>query len=805
MHPAIASAALAMGLIPIVVHLIARRRYRPVVWAAMPFLMAAKGRSRRRVWLEQWLVMFMRMAVVILMGLAIARPYVPSLPFLPVRSTRMHRVVLIDNSLSMNARSEDGQTRFSLARQYAEQLVASFPRTDGVSLVTLAHPATAVIAREAYDQRFVRDRLVAIEPTQRAADTVGGLARSCEILDASETPAGNRAVYVISDLPCRAWIGEGCEKGFSHQRLSGRAEARGSVDASMPTMRAARRLADALADPAVDFNLVRVAPDSSENVAVTGLTSDSTLAAVSLPVRLVAEVTNFGASSARNLILQVRSDERIIRREPLPLIGPGGSATAGVPHVFSTPGTHSVEAKVIAASGDLLEEDNARYLSIDVRETIPVLLVDGRPGTTLLGGQAGYLATALAPKVSAHQSEWALPEVVQRPQSTLVETKVISVPEVEGEVLGDYDVVALCNVQRLSEAQWQYLERFVSQGGGLVVFGGDLLSAENYNRFGYTDGAGLLPCRWGEIPVSSRPGEPASEDESYTAFSPHALTHPIVAEFAEHADSGLFLARIDRHLSVEVDPGRGEVVLRYTDDEPALVASAFGQGRVVVCTTTANMDWTNLPAKGDYVSLMLNTVAHVSGRHGQHRNVLVGQSIIEPLTPLQSSLPLRVVTADGMVEGRLAPFEDGLALEYGPVERAGEYSMLLGSQTRSFVGNLDPAESYLAPADEQALRAALDRPVNLVTVADWRISPTDSRGLTMGRSNELATVALWGVLALLIVEMWSALWFGSRRTGVGGNGVDQHGMSPMRRNQQGTGVREARRRRVAPAARGQRS
>ena len=73
---------------------------------------------------------------------------------------------------------------------------------------------------------------------------------------------------------------------------------------------------------------------------------------------------------------------------------------------------------------------------------------------------------------------------------------------------------------------------------------------------------------------------------------------------------GRFLAAVDRHLHAEPDPDRADVILRYTNDQPAMLAADYHKGRVVVFTTTANMAWTNLPRKGDFVPLMVHTVAH---------------------------------------------------------------------------------------------------------------------------------------------------------------------------------------------------
>jgi hypothetical protein len=689
--------------------------------------------------LEQWLLLFARVAAIVLFGLAVARPFVPTSPILPLASSRSHRIMLIDNSLSMNARAPGGRTRFEMTKACAERLVASFPKTDAVSIVTLAAPAEAVIAHAAYDRRFVKERLAAIEVTQQATDTVRAVGIALEILDASEIAAGNRSVYLISDLPQGVWSSPGAPDSAN-------------VTAAIIAL---RQLADALSDPAVDLNVIRVAPDPAQNVAVTRLVSQTPLVGVDFPVRIAAEVTNFSPVSVRDLALQIRHDGRIIRRQSLPTIEPGSKTVATISIGFSSPGTHVLEARVSGAAGDALDDDDARFLSLEVRDSMPVLLVDGRPGVSPLAGQAGFLATALAPKVPAAGDNFIAPNASRLSRLTLVEPKVITDPELDGEALGDYDVLALCNVQRLSAEQWKRVEKFVSRGGGLFVFAGDLLSAENYTRFGYADGAGVLPGKIGRLAALS-PDADKSTGLKYTD-----LTHPIVADFRDQPNSGLFLASVNRHLPVDLDIERCEVVLRYRNDEPAVIASGFGRGRVLICTTTANMDWTNLPAKGDYVSLMLNTFAYLSPRHGDHRNVMVGQSVQERLTPLESSLPLRITTAEGATtEGRLVPVGEALALQYGPIKRVGVLTASIGPNTVRFAANVEPAESDLAAVDEQAFIEALDRPVHLQSD-----TATVGGKLAAARSGELASLALYVVIALLMGEMCMAVWFGSLRTG----------------------------------------
>jgi len=529
-HPGIAGIALLTGLIPVLVHLINRRRFVRVPWAAMSFLLAANRRSARRIRLEQSLLLLARVVLIVLLGLAVARPYVAASMLLPAgRGSRVHRVLLLDNSLSMSAEAPDGVTRFEEAKRCAEKLLSSFPPTDAVSIVTLAWPAEAVIAQGACDRRFVRERLAAVEPTQRGTDTAGALTAAVEILKTSDVPAGNRAVYLLSDLPRCIWQSESPENPTA-------------------AVRAMRQLADALADAAVDLTVVHAARGTGDNLAITRLADESALIGVNVPARIAAEITNFGSSSARNLNLQIRRDGRIIRRQELPRLAPGESTVATITTEFSSPGTHLIEARLSAGEVDALKDDDTRYLSIEVRETRPVLLVDGRAGATRLAGQAGFLATALSP------GQWETGWSEDRLRSPIA-PKVITGPELTGEVLPDYDVVALCNVQRLSAETWKRLEAFVAGGGGLMIFGGDLVSVDNYNRFGHAGGAGLLPGRF------SRPVLLPPDTDAHIGFTLDDAVHPIVAEFAGHPESGLFSSRVERHLPIEPDPHRAEVIL----------------------------------------------------------------------------------------------------------------------------------------------------------------------------------------------------------------------------------------------------
>src|SRR2546423_10709954 len=67
----LATAAGAVS-VPIVIHLLNRKRFRVVTWAAMRFLLAAQKKNSRRLRLEQIILLAVRALVVLLLILAMA-------------------------------------------------------------------------------------------------------------------------------------------------------------------------------------------------------------------------------------------------------------------------------------------------------------------------------------------------------------------------------------------------------------------------------------------------------------------------------------------------------------------------------------------------------------------------------------------------------------------------------------------------------------------------------------------------------------------------------------------------------------
>src|SRR5437016_14074698 len=89
----------AMVSAPILIHLINRMRFKRVRWAAMEFLLRSQKRNRRRLIIEQLILLAMRCMLVLLAVLLVSR-YLFSFAMFEPQNT-VHVVVLAD-SLSLS-------------------------------------------------------------------------------------------------------------------------------------------------------------------------------------------------------------------------------------------------------------------------------------------------------------------------------------------------------------------------------------------------------------------------------------------------------------------------------------------------------------------------------------------------------------------------------------------------------------------------------------------------------------------------------------------------------------------------------
>src|SRR5690349_21008608 len=108
-------AGVAGALVPVVLHLLSRSRYRTVEWGAMMFLEGADARVMQSARIKQWLILLLRMGVVAGLAMALAQPVVRGRWGRVAPDGRTAAVIVLDCSASMQF-DENGKSRMELAR-----------------------------------------------------------------------------------------------------------------------------------------------------------------------------------------------------------------------------------------------------------------------------------------------------------------------------------------------------------------------------------------------------------------------------------------------------------------------------------------------------------------------------------------------------------------------------------------------------------------------------------------------------------------------------------------------------------------
>src|SRR5690349_17791414 len=131
LNPGYLAAAAALVSVPIIIHLINRLRFKRIRWAAMEFLLKAQKRMRRRLIIEQLILLALRCLLVALAGLLVLRFVGFSLAGFEGKPN-LH-LVLFDDTLSMADQWKENDAPVD-AFQVAKQKFLLEKIVQGVSL-----------------------------------------------------------------------------------------------------------------------------------------------------------------------------------------------------------------------------------------------------------------------------------------------------------------------------------------------------------------------------------------------------------------------------------------------------------------------------------------------------------------------------------------------------------------------------------------------------------------------------------------------------------------------------------------------
>ncbi len=681
-NPAFLAGAAAAAL-PVIIHLLSRRRYNRVRWAAMEFLLRAYKKTHRRLRMENLLVLLLRVAAVALLAAALARPVAKQASALAEIGEKNRMVFLVvDNSYSMNLR-KGGGSPFENAKRMAGGLLGTLkPGSDSVSLILASSMTEAVFAEPTPDVDRVREEAGNMTASKGVTDLRPAISMILEMMENPQVSAApNKSVYILTDMQRSAWTTRGAA-----------GEGEGTIET----------LLGRLAAGVDSVNVLDAGVEPVDNCAVTSFEADDRIIGVEKPASFTVTIENFGSARAEDLNVEFIVDGSPRGNKPVS-VDPRSTASVNFSAMFAQPGPHGLTVQL---TSDNLPEDNARHLAVSVREHLDVLLVDGEPFEEgekgFFSSETAYLKLALMP--SDEGGEPARSGII-RPESK-------SYFEVTADTnFSRYQVVVLANEGRLVTSDFEVveaLESFVKGGGALLIFLGDRIKPEDYNSRLWREGEGILPLKLSQITTGR---------ETRYSMRPMSFAHPVFAVFGDVEIRKLVTAPYTAAFFGTSEEGMqaGTSVAARFDDESesaAIAEKALGHGRIMMFTSTCDREWTKLPANFVFLPIVHEMVYYLASEAAAGRNVGVGGTIQKILTQHEFSENVSVVLPSG---GRTAldpPRKLGnnrFGIAYGPVDQTGFYEIRIeGAKTVSdlFGVNVDPQESNLARMTEEELRLA---------------------------------------------------------------------------------------------------
>ena len=684
----------AAAAIPILIHLFTRQRYRRVPWAAMEFLQRAFKKTRKRLRFEHLLLLLLRILAIVLFALALAAPRLSPASLLGGADARRQAVIVLDDSFSMGLTAPDGGTPFQQAKSQARRLINGLQRErgDSVTLITAGKPARLIVKSETKLDAATGE-LDKLEVGDGATDLVGALRTALAVLE--DLDEGSEVV-IISDLQKVAFTPE------TEEELE--------AEGSSTSQQLLTSLVQQMAARKALISFVKPKETPTDNIAITELKTRDRVVVTGVPTVISATVRNFGTRSQGGALnLHIDGSSLAVDQRDIDVIAPGESVTITFRHPFLTPASHHVEVRFLA---DNLETDNRRMLSLEVRDKVRVLCVDGRPNEIPSESESFFFSSALNPggdEIAENVFQVTTTEEIRFDRTDLK----------------DIDLLVLMSVGLISPRRADEIHRFVEDGGGLLIYLGSKTQPEVMNQRLFRGGAGVLPA---EILQDS--GPPAGLSLYYT-LQVSDYAHPALRYFDDpNLRQLITLSPVQRFFTVGIpDEAPTTQVLATLDrpdaslpsPQPAILEKTFGVGKTILVTTSGgDPDWNSIPAMATYVILNREIAEHLTRRSASLENLIVGDSYSRILKSFASEV---IMSLDGEQIQVLTPMnlEDdrGRELRTNALEQSGVYRLdlqvndsdALEDPSPIYVSaNVDPSESNLERVDAAYLRNAFPGP-----------------------------------------------------------------------------------------------
>src|SRR5579884_3812560 len=472
---------------PIIIHLINRMRFK---------------RIRRRLIIEQMILLALRCLLVLLAGFLVAR-FVGAKP---TGQGATHIVVIDDTPSMADQFSEKGPKTNSLevAREQIKLLAHSAAQSPTHQQMRIYLLSELDNTSPLFDQRLndrsgdaIDEKLRGIRPKALHIDPVVGIIKGQEFFN--DVAQGQKILHLVSDFRDVDWSGPNAEEmNKAIEKLVESGIHLSLIDTAHPYR-----------GPAPQVAL------HHDNLAITDLHAESRVVAEGVETKFSVTIRNY-SSSDKKTFLHVKVDGDVNKgfagSRPIDRVPADDSVTEKFTLIFakkkpSLPVSPSdlpedrerkrrLDQEFVQVTAELepeetgLQADNIRDMVVEVRKRVPTLVVDGSgQDPDLDGGDLKHLRAAY---------EAARSYEIER-------CKVDDLDKISLEL---YPTIIFLNVAEIKSTKTlQKIQEYIQHGGSLCYFLGDKVRPVFYNDTLFKKFNGLFP-----VLIDSKPYDPLNPD-----------------------------------------------------------------------------------------------------------------------------------------------------------------------------------------------------------------------------------------------------------------------------------------------------
>lgn len=412
--------ALGLALIPVVIHLLNRKKSKLILFSTLDFLKALQIKKMKRVRIQQILLLVLRTLILLLAVMAFARPVskIENRGAIDAHA-KTSVIIILDNGVSSSYISEKGMVLDGIKTK-AEEILHYLKEGDEAIILTGAHSAENPSA--AFTQNFTS--LIALVKnitfSYAKPDILEALYTANKCFETAKNI--NREIYVLTSLQ---------SSGFGEEKIN--------------------------IQPGIKLIFVDCSAKEFRNIGIRNLQVISRIIEKNKPVEIRTVIKNYGKDRVQDILLSAYLEGRRVGQSSLTI----GAEDESVIDMKIIPTRSGYQQGYIEIDDDALAADNKQYYHFYVPDQINVLIAGNK------GGEE-FLKLALNP--------------LNDPAGP-IRTKTITPEQIPIENLSEYDILIYSNMPRLDESAIRRLETYLNSGKGLIIIPGSDTDIGNLNSW----------------------------------------------------------------------------------------------------------------------------------------------------------------------------------------------------------------------------------------------------------------------------------------------------------------------------------